>query len=101
LALNFGKGAVSRQCLFHLVGAGFEGFEQVAMAAKKILQDVGELAGSGFGIERENPIDDMIGAGLVGRVEIAGFGRRLEWTHDHARGVWTQIERLPVQEGGL
>ncbi len=71
------------------------------MPALEILQDIGELAGNGFGIERENPVDDMIGARLVGRVEIAGFGRRLERAHDHPRGVRTQIERLPVQEGGL
>ena len=90
-----------RECLFHLVGAGLERLQQVAMPALEILQDVGELAGSGFGIERENPIDDMVGARLVGRVEIARFGRRLERPHDHARGVGTQIERLPIQEGGL
>jgi hypothetical protein len=43
----------------------------------------------------------MVGARLVGRVEIARFGRRLERAHDHARGVGTQIERLPIQESGL
>ena len=101
LTLDFGKGAVSRQGLFHFIGAGFERLQQVAMAAEEILQDVGELAGSGFGIERQNPVDDMVGACLVGRIEIARFGRRLEWAHDHPRGVGTQIERLPVQEGGL
>ena len=71
------------------------------MPALEILQDVGELGGNGFGIEGENPVDDMIGARLVGRVEIAGFGRRLERAHDHPRGIGTQIKRLPVQEGGL
>ena len=71
------------------------------MPALEIFQDIGELAGNGFGIECENPVDDMVGAGLVGRVEIARFSRRLERAHDHPRGVGTQIERLPVQEGGL
>ncbi len=71
------------------------------MAAEEILQDVGKLTGRGFGTKCENPLDDMVGAGLVGRVEIARFGRRLERTHDHPRGIWTQIERLPVQESRL
>ena len=71
------------------------------MPALEILQHVRELAGGGFGIERENAVDDMIGACLVGRVEIARLGRRLERPHDHPRGIGTQIERLPVQEGGL
>ena len=52
-------------------------------------------------VERENPVDDMICTRLVSRVEIAGFGRRLERAHDHPRGIGTQIKRLPVQEGGL
>jgi len=92
---------VRRQCLFHYVGARLERLQQVAMPALEILQDIGELAGNSFGIEGEDPVDDMIGARLVGRVEIAGFSRRLERAHDHPRGVGTQIERLPVQEGGL
>ena len=71
------------------------------MPAEEILQHIGELAGCGFGIECENPVDDMVGAGLVGWIEIARFSRRLERAHDHARGVGTQIKRLPVQEGGL
>ena len=101
LALDFGKAAMSREGLLHFVGAGLERLQQVAMTAQEILQDVRELAGSGFGIECENPVDDMVGARLVGRIEIARFGRRLERAHDHPRGVGTQIERLPVQEGGL
>ena len=60
-----------RQHLFHDVGARLERLQQVAMPALEILQDIGELAGNGLGIEREHPVDDMIGAGLVGRVEIA------------------------------
>ena len=101
LPLVFGKGAVRRQGLLHLVGARLERLQQVAVAALEILQDVGELAGDGFGIQRQNPVDDMVGARLVGRVEIARFGRRLERAHDDPRRVGAQIERLPVQEGGL
>ena len=92
---------MSRESPFHFVGTGFECRQQVAMAAEKVLEDVGELSGRGFGIECENPLDDMVGACLVGRVEIARLGRRLERPHDHSRRVWMQIERLPVQEGRL
>ena len=42
------------------------------MPALEILQDIGELAGNGYRIECENPVDDMIGPCLVGRVEITG-----------------------------
>ena len=92
---------MSLQRLFHDVGAGLERLQQVAMPALEIFQDVGELAGNGFAVQRQHPVDDVIGACLVGRVEIAGLGRRLERAHDHPRGIWTEIERLPVQEGGL
>ena len=98
LALDAGKSAVSRQRLFHLVGAGLEFLQQVAMPALKILQHVGQLAGCDFRIERQDTLDDMVGAGLVGRVEVTRFGRRLEGTYDHARGIGTQIERLPMRK---
>jgi len=45
------------------------------MPALKIFQDIGELAGNGFGIEGENPVDDMVGAGLVGRPATASESR--------------------------
>ncbi len=101
LALGFGKGAVSSQCLFHYIGARLERLQQVAVPALEILQDIGQLAGNRFGIECENPVDDMICACLVGRVEIARLCRRLERAHNHPRRVRAQIERLPVQEGSL
>ena len=101
LALDAGKSAVSRQRLFHLVGAELEFLQQVAMPALKVLQYVCQQAGCDFRIECQNTLDDVVGAGLVGRVEIARFGRRLEGAYDHARGIGTQIERLPMQESGL
>ena len=59
------------------------------MPALKILQHVGEQAGCNLRIEGKNAFDDMVGACLVGRVEIARFGRRLERAHDHPRGIGT------------
>ena len=68
------------------------------MTALEILEHVGQLAGRGFGIQRQNPIDDMVRAGLVRRVEVARLGRRLERPHDDARRVGPQIKGLPIQE---
>src|SRR3979490_2786933 len=101
LALDFGKAAMRRQSLFHDVGAPSDRLQQVAMSALEILQDIGELAGNSFGIKGENPVDDVIGARLVGRVEIARFSRRLERSHDDARGIRPQVKRLAIEEGGL
>src|SRR5450755_3571921 len=101
LPLHLGEGAVRRQYLFHDVGARLERLQEVAMPALEILQDIGELAGNGLGVEREHPVDDMIGASLVGRVEIARLRRRLERAHDDARRIGPKVKRLPVQESGL
>ena len=71
------------------------------MTTVEILQHIGELAGDGLGIERKNPVDDVIVAGLVGRVEVAGLSRRLERPDDYPCGIGTQVKRLPVEEDGL
>ena len=89
------------ESLLHFVCAGLKLLQQVPMPSEEIFKNVRELGRNGFGVEGENPVDDMICTRLVGRVEIAGFSRRLERTHDHPRGIGTQIKRLPVQEGGL
>ncbi|BCA04989.1 hypothetical protein BDHH15_55590 [Bradyrhizobium diazoefficiens] len=71
------------------------------MSALEIVEDVRELGRNGFRIEGENPLDDMICAHLVGRIEIARFGRRLERPHDDPRWIGAQMKSLPVQEGRL
>ena len=70
------------------------------MAAFEILQHIGQLAGGGGGIQRQHAVDDMIGPGLVGGIEIARLGRRLEGPHDHPRRIGPQVKRMPVQESG-
>ena len=90
-----------RKGVFHFVGARLECLQQVAMAALKVLKDIGQLAGCHLGIERQDPVDDMVRPGLVGGIEVARFGRRLERTHDHPRRIGAQIESLSVQECGL
>jgi hypothetical protein len=71
------------------------------MPALEVLQDISQLAGCGIRIELENTLDNMVGTRLVGGVEIARFGRRLERADDHARGVGTQVKRLPIEKSGL
>ena len=78
-----------------------EGFQQIAMPALKIFQHIRQQAGGDLRVECEDARDDMVGARLVGRVEVAGFGSRFERAHDHAGGVRTQVECLAMQERGL
>ena len=82
---------------FHLIGARFEYLEQIAVTILEVLQDLRELTGGGVGIERQDAIDDVIRACLIGGVEIAGFGRRLERPDDHSRRIRAQIKILPIQ----
>jgi hypothetical protein len=90
-----------RQRLLHDIGARLERLEQVAMAALKIFQHVIELADNRLRVQREDAADDVVGAGLVGRVEIAGLCRRLEWPHDNPGRVRPQIQCLPVHESAF
>ena len=71
------------------------------MPALKVRQYVRQKAGGDFWVKGQNAFDDVVGARLVGRVEIARLCRRLERAYDHARRVGTQVERLPMQETGL
>ena len=48
LAPVLGKGAVGRHGLFHDLGPGLERLQRIAVPALKILQDIGELGGSGL-----------------------------------------------------
>jgi len=92
---------VRRKRLLHFIGTELKRLQQVAVPAFEVLQHVRQLAGRSLRIELENALDDMVGARLVGGVEIAWFGRRLERPNDHARWVGAQIERLPIQKGGV
>ena len=71
------------------------------MPALEILQHVGQLAVPPLRHRGQDAVDDMVGARLVGGVEIARFGRRFERAHDDARRIGAQIESLPVQKCGL
>ena len=71
------------------------------MPAFEILKNLGELVGRRLGIEPKDPVDDMVSARLVGGIEIARFGRRLERAHDNPGRIGAQIESLTVQERGF
>ena len=92
LTLGLGENRVGRKGDFHFVGARFEGRQKVAVATLKIFQHIGQLVGCDLGIERHDPLDDMVRAGIVGGIEVARFGRRLERAHDHPRRIGTQVE---------
>src|SRR5436190_21023543 len=101
LALDLGKGAVRGEGLLHLVSAKLETLQQVAVPAIEILQHVRQLVCRLICIKTEDALDNMIGPRLVGGVEVARFGRRLERAHNDARGVGAQVKRLPIQKCGV
>src|SRR5580700_2273246 len=56
--------------LLHLFGAHLEYLEQVSVTTLEILDDIEQLLRGRFGIEPKNPVYDMVGPDLVGRVEV-------------------------------
>ena len=100
-ALDFAEIHVRRKRFFHFVGARLEGRQKVAVAALKVLEDIGELVRRHLGVERHDALDDMVRPGLVSRVEVARFDRRLERAHDHSRRIRAQMKSLTVQERDL
>ena len=101
LALDFAEIHVRRKRVFHFVGARLEGRQKVAMAALKVLKDIGELVRRHLGVQRHDPLDDMVCPGLICRIEVARFDRRLERAHDHSRRIRAQMKSLTVQERDL
>ena len=65
LALHLRKRGMVGKRLFHFLGARLEHLQQVSVPAQEILKNVGQLIGRCLRIERQNPFDNMVGAGLV------------------------------------
>ena len=101
LALNFRELNMRHECLFHLACPVFKCREQVAVAALEVFQDILKHAIGRLRIERQNPIDDVVCARLIGRVEIPWLRRRFEGTNNDTRRIGTQKKRLAVQKSGL
>ncbi len=100
-ALRLVQLGVGRERVFHLGGTGLENVEQVPVAALEVLEHLTHLLCGSLGIEPKHPVDDMIGADLVGRIEIARLSRWFEGPDDDPGRIWPQIEALAVQEFGL
>jgi len=100
-ALRLVQLGVGRERVFHLSGASFENVEQVSMAAFEVLKHLAQLLRGSFSIEPKHPLEDMIGADLVRRIEVARLSRRFEGPHDDPGRIGAKIEALAVQEFGL
>jgi hypothetical protein len=99
-ALLLRKGRVGGQGIFHFIGARLEYFDEIAVTALEILEDISQLFGSRFGIERQDSIDDMIRPRFVGGIEVSRLGRRPEWAHDNSCRIRAKIKTLTVQNLG-
>jgi hypothetical protein len=90
-ALRFIQFDMRLKSIFHLRGARLEDIEQVPVTTVEVFKYVVQLLCCSFGIEPNNPADDMVGPRPIGWVEISGFSRRFEGPDDDPRGVRTQI----------
>ena len=98
LALDCGETGVAGKGAFHLFCAGFELGQQVAMPALEIFQNLPQLRRCVFRAQGQNAVNDMVGPGLVGGIQVARFRCRLEGPYDDPGRVRTKVECLPVQE---
>ena len=100
-ALRLVQYGMRLQRLFHLCGARLEDLEQVPVTAFEVLEHFGELPRGSPRLEPKNPADDMVGPGLIGRVEVSGLSRRSEGSDDDPGRIRAQMQDLAVQELGL
>jgi hypothetical protein len=87
--------------VLHLCSARFENIEQVPVPAVKIFKHFVQQSSGSFRIEPKHPVDNMIGADLVRRIEVAGLSCRLEGPDYDPGRIRAQIKALAVQEFGL
>jgi hypothetical protein len=71
------------------------------MPTFEVFEYVGQLLLSGVGVEAQNSSDYVIGARLVGGLEIPGLGRRFERSHHDPGGIRPQVQGLSIQEHRL
>ena len=101
LTLDLCENGMSSKGVVHFAGTRLECLQQVAVAAFEILKNIGQLVGRHLGIERQDPVDDMVRPCLVDGVEVPRLGRWTERAHDYPRRIWAQVESLPIEERGL
>ena len=66
--LRFAQLRMWHKRLLHLGGARLENIEQIPMATVEVFEHLAQLLRGSFGVEPKNPVDDMIGPELIGRV---------------------------------
>ena len=66
------------------------------MPAVEIFEHIRQLHRRRVRIEPDDPVDDMVGARLVRRIEVARLDRRFERAHDDPSRIRAQIQRLSV-----
>src|SRR5512139_841533 len=99
-ALRFAQWSMGLERLLHFRGARLENFEQVPVPALEVLKHLAQLLCGRFGIKPKHPGNDMLGANLVGWVEVSGLSRWLEGPYDNPRRIRPQVEALAIHEFG-
>jgi hypothetical protein len=90
-ALRLIQFGMRRERPFHVGGTRFEDVEQIPVTTFEILKHFAQLLGGSFGIEPKHSVDDMVGPGLIGWVEVSRFGRRFEGSHHDPGRIRTQV----------
>jgi hypothetical protein len=58
------------------------------VAALEIFQHIVQLLRRDLGVKLQNPVDDMVGARLISRIEVSRFDRRFEGSDDDPGRIW-------------
>ena len=61
------------------------------MTTFEVFKHLAQLSRGSFGVKPKNPVNNMIGPDLIGRVEVAGLSRRFEGPDDDPGGIRAQI----------
>ena len=87
--------------VFHFCRARFENIDQIPVTTFEVVEHIVQLLCSGFGIELKYPANDMVGANLIGRIEVSGFSCWFEGPDDDPCRVRAQIQALAIHESEL
>jgi hypothetical protein len=87
--------------VLHVRRARFENIDQIPVTAFEVVQHIVQLFCSGLSIELKYPTNDMVGANLIGWIEVSGFSCGFERPDDDPRRVRAQIQALAIHESEL
>jgi hypothetical protein len=87
LPLNLSEAGMGLKRIFHFRSASLEGRQQISVATIEIIEHFSQNIGCNQRIERQDPVDDMIGPRLVRGIEVSRFGRGFERAHEDTRRV--------------